>query len=103
MEKTINPLAKSIIPSPGYILLQILDSESPTSFSIVDKDQIPQRGKVIAVGESIFYPNTGNIYTSPVKVGDIVIHSAFGYENIKLEGEPYRICPFDKILAIIKE
>lgn len=95
-----NP-TKNIRIVRGYLLLDILENEQPTSFIVEDKSEPAQRGKVLAVGSDTFDEN-GKELKSPAKVGDVVVHSAFGFENIKYKGEDYRLCPFTKVLAIIK-
>jgi co-chaperonin GroES (HSP10) len=92
-----------IQPSPGYVLLEILENEKPSSFIIADKDATPQRGKVLSIGDFTFHEGVDEEFHAPCKVGDAVIHSGYGYENIRVEGEQYRLCPFSKILAVIKK
>lgn len=97
----MSKLAQSLKVVRGYVLLEELKNESSTSFSVEDDKEIPQRGKVLVVGDYIWHDN-GDKYESPAKVGDKVIHSAYGYEIIAYEGKQYKVCPFSKILAIIK-
>lgn len=89
-----------IAPANGYLVLEILDDESPKGFDVEDSDQIPQRGKVLAVGGDTFYE--GEVFKSPAKVGDIILHSGFGYEDVIVQGEKFRLCPFIKTVGVIK-
>ena len=93
---------KSIHPAPGYILLAPLEDEDSKDFVIADKDQTPQKGMVVSVGAPIYLQGTSILQSAPCGPDDEVIHSAFGFEKIKLDGNPYRLVPFDKIIAIMR-
>ena len=95
-----NP-TKNIIVTKGYLLLEILENEQPVGFSVEDKNQPAQRGKVLSVGDETFDEH-GNKLESPAEIGDVVVHSAYGFENITHKDEEYRLCPFTKVLAVIK-
>ena len=97
----MSKLAQSLKVVRGYVLLEELENEKPSDFLVEDDKEIPQRGRVLVVGDHIWHDN-GDVYTSPAKLGDKVIHSAYGYEKITYEGKEYRVCPFSKILAVIK-
>ena len=89
-----------ITPVKGFLVLEVLENESPNSFDVADNDQIPQRGRVLAVGTDTLH-ESGDVFKSPCKVGDTVIHSGFGYEDVYIDGERYRMCPFGKVLGIV--
>ena len=88
-------------PAPGYVVLEILENEQPESLSIAGTEDIPQRGKVLRVGPSTYY-DTGEVFECPAEVGDVVVHSGHGFENFRVEGEQFRICPFNKILLVLE-
>lgn len=92
-------LPDTIKVAPGYLLLEILDNEESEEIvtNIKDGDK-PQRGKVLLVGSKTYY-STGQDMESPCGEGDIVVHSAFGYEDFRYKGKKYRLCPFNKVLA----
>jgi len=92
-----------VTPSAGYVLLEIAENEKPSSWEIADKDATPQRGKVLAIGDTTLHEGTNVFFEAPCKVGDTVIHSGYGFENIRVEGEAYKLCPFSKILGVIKK
>lgn len=61
----------------------------------------PERGEVIAVGEGKRNEN-GQIIPLRVKVGDTIMFSKYGFDEVKIEDEEYYIVTESSILAIIK-
>ncbi len=59
----------------------------------------PEQGEVIAVGDGKWIE--GKKVPLSVKVGDRVVFSKYGYDEVKYEGEEYYILKEDGILAII--
>lgn len=66
----------------------------------VDKER-PEQGKVIAVGEGRT-TDEGKVLPMKVKVGDIVIFSKYGPDEVKVNGDEYFMLKEENILAIIK-
>ncbi len=87
-------------PTPGYLLLEPLEGDQPEGYTVEGVDEMPQLAKVLAVGDSTYYPNTDIEYISPCKVGQKIIHSSAGYETVKIEGEEYRVVHFSKVLLV---
>ena len=58
------------------------------------------RGKVLAVGEGKSVD--GKLIPLKVKVGDTVIFSKYGYDEIEQEGEELYLIKEENILAVIK-
>ena len=69
----------------------------PESASKEEKREI---GKVIAVGEGAY--DHGKLIPVRVKVGDKVIYSKYGYDEIKLDDKKYLIIKEENILAVVK-
>lgn len=90
------------IPSNGYLILEILGNESPSGISLAGTQDIPQRGRVLAVGDPTFY-ETGVKWISPANVGDVVVHSGHGYEDYTVKGKKYRACPFSKVMVVFEK
>lgn len=65
----------------------------------VDKEK-PEQGEVIAVGEGKIVD--GKLIKPQVKVGDTVVFSKYGYDDIKVDGKEYYMLREDSLLAIIK-
>jgi len=64
----------------------------------VDKER-PEQAEIVAVGPGKY--EDGKLVPMRVKVGDRVVFSKYGYDEIKIEGEEYLILKEDNILAII--
>jgi chaperonin GroES len=65
-----------------------------------DKEK-PEQGEVIAVGPGK-RDESGSIVPMQVKIGDRVVFSKYGYDEIAVEGTEYYILSESNILAIIK-
>ena len=66
----------------------------------IDKEK-PEQGKVIAVGQGRMN-DEGKLLPMKVKVGDTVLFSKYGPDEVKIGGEEYFILSEGSILAIIK-
>ncbi len=89
-----------IIPLGDKVLLKPLSTEdtSPSGIIIpdtVDKEK-PEEGIVVAVG-----PGKDDEKMT-VKIGNKVIFSKYGYDEVKVDGKEYYILSESSILAIIK-
>ena len=96
----ITPLGDRILLKP------ILGEENKvTASGIIIPDTVskekPEQGTVIAVGEGR-WAEGGKRVPMSVKVGDKVVFSRYGYEEVKVDGEEYYILKEENILAIIK-
>lgn len=74
------------------------------SYGIILPDTITKeksaQGKVLAVGEGKWFE--GKLIPIKVKVGDIVIFSKYGYDEVEQDEEELYLLKEDNILAIIK-
>ncbi|NOY53932.1 MAG: co-chaperone GroES [Deltaproteobacteria bacterium] len=61
----------------------------------------PEQGEVVAVGEGRV-TDDGKVLPMRVKVGDTVIFSKYGPDEIKVDGEEYYIISESSILAVMK-
>jgi len=61
----------------------------------------PEKGKVVAAGEGRM-TDEGKLIPLRVKVGDVVLFSKYGPDEVKLDGEEYFIIREENILAVIK-
>ncbi len=64
----------------------------------VEKEK-PEEGTVVAVGAGRF--EDGKRVPLSVKVGDTVMFSKYGYDEVKIDGAEYFILKEDSILAVI--
>lgn len=65
----------------------------------VDKEK-PMKGEVVAVGQGKY--EDGKRVPMQVKVGDVILFSKYGYDEVKVDGEEYYILPESGVLAVIK-
>jgi len=107
--KPISPVAQNkIMPLADRVLVRPLteaEGEKKTDFGIIipdtiEKEESKDQGIVVAVGEGKY--DDGKLNKMTVKVGDRVLFSKYGFDEIKLAGEEYFILKEENILAIIK-
>lgn len=65
----------------------------------VDKER-PAKGEVLAVGPGKY--DNGKPVPMHVSVGDTVIFSKYGYDEVKIDGQEYYILSESNILGIVK-
>lgn len=96
-----------IVPLGDRILVKPLSSEDikKTKSGIIIPETVskerPEQGKVVAVGEGRL-TDDGKIVKLRVKVGDTILFSKYGPDEIKVEGEEYIILREEQVLAVIK-
>lgn len=94
-----------ISPLNDRIILKPMGQEemATTASGIIIPDTVskekPEQGIVIAVGEGRW--EGGKRIPVSVKVGDRVVFSRYGYDEVKLDGEEYYILKEENILAVI--
>jgi len=94
-----------ITPLGDRILLKPIDRDeaSKTASGIIIPDTVskekPEQGRVVAVGSGRW--EDGKRIPVSVKVGDKVVFSRYGYDEVKWGGEEYYILKEENILAII--
>ena len=54
---------------------------------------------MVAVGSGKY--EDGDLLPMTVKVGDTVLFSKYGYDEVKIDGQEYFILPESQVLAII--
>ena len=65
----------------------------------VDKEK-PAQGSVVAVGPGKY--EDGKLLPMQVKVGDTVLFSKYGYDEVKIEGQKYYILSESGVLGVLK-
>ena len=95
----IRPLGDRILVKPNMAT----DEMSPSGIIIPDsaRKEKPEQGVVIAVGEGK-RNDRGDVLPLRIKVGDTVMFSKYGYDEIKIDDVEYYIVSEPNILAIIK-
>ncbi|MCE2765384.1 MAG: hypothetical protein RLZ87_606 [Armatimonadota bacterium] len=90
-------------PLGDKVVVEVLDAEEMTASGIFLPDSAkkkPQEGTVIATGNGRVLDN-GERNQLSVKVGDKVLFSKYGGNEVSLEGKEYTILDEDQIYAII--
>lgn len=94
-----------IKPLSDHILIEPIKGEEKTKSGILLPDTVekekPEQGKVIAVGRGK-KTEEGKIIPLEIKVGDKIIFTKYGPNEIKVEGKEYLIAKEEDILAIIE-
>jgi chaperonin GroES len=98
-EVTIQPLGDRVLVKPE----DSSDEKSPSGIIIPDtaRKEKPERGVVIAVGAGK-RTDRGDVLPMNVKVGDTIVFSKYGYDEVKVDDEDYYILSESNILAIVK-
>jgi len=94
----IMPLGDRVLVKPFG-----LEEGLVTSFGIVLPDSAkekPEQGKVVAVGPGK-RGEDGKLVPVALKVGDKVMFSKYGYDEIKVDGTEYYLVREDNILAVL--
>ncbi len=95
---------KSITPLGDRVLVFPLAKEDVTASGILIPDSAnrekPEQGTVIAVGTGKY--DDGVKVPMTLKVGDTILFSKYGYDEVKLDGKDYYILSESNVLAIIK-
>ena len=94
----------SISPLGDRVVVLPLAKEEQTASGILIPDSAnrekPEQGTVVAVGPGRY--DDGTLVPMSTKVGDTVLFSKYGYDEIKVDGEEFYIVSENNILAIIK-
>ncbi len=94
----LTPLGDRIVVKPagkegekklasGIIIPETVNKERPT------------KGTVVAVGPGKY--EDGKRVPSQVKVGDVVLYSSYGYDEVKIDGQEYYILAESNVLGIL--
>lgn len=90
-------------PLGDKVVVQLTEQEEKTASGIYLPDSAkkkPQEGKVIAVGAGRVLDN-GERNTLTVKVGDRVLFSKYGGNEVTIDGQDYTILDEDQVYAIL--
>jgi len=90
-------------PLGDKIVVQLTEAEEKTASGIYLPDSAkkkPTEGKVIAVGNGRVLDN-GQRNSLNVKVGDRVLFSKYGGNEVTIDGEDYTILDEDQVYAIL--
>lgn len=99
-DSPIKPLGDRVIVRP--LAEEEFGAVSPSGIIIPDtaKKDKPEQGIVIAVGPGKWNEDGDKRMAMDVKVGDRVIFSKYGYDEVKIEKNDFFIVPENSILGI---
>jgi len=96
----------NIKPLSDRVLLEPISAEEKTKSGIIIPETVakerPEQGKVIAVGPGKVIPELGKRVPINIKVGDIVLFTKYGPNEVKVDGKEYLIAREEDILAILE-
>lgn len=90
-------------PLGDKVVVQVTEQEEKTASGIYLPDTAkkkPQEGKVIATGEGRTL-DSGDRNKLTVKVGDRVLFSKYGGNEVTIDGQDYTILDEDQIYAVL--
>lgn len=106
---TENGLGSTILPVGDRVVVrQLTDEEMGTKSAsgIIIPDTVskekPEQGMVLAVGPGKWDEDGEKRIPMDVKVGDRIVFSKYGYDEVKVGGEEYYLVSSSSILAVIK-
>jgi chaperonin GroES len=93
----------NLTPLGDKVVVKVTESEEKTSSGIYLPDSAkkkPQEGEVVAIGNGRVLDN-GERNTLTVQVGNRVLFSKYGGNEVTVEGQEYTILDEDQIYAIL--
>lgn len=90
-------------PLGDKVVVELVEAEEKTASGIYLPDSAkkkPQEGRIIAVGNGRVL-DSGERNTLTVKVGDRVLFSKYGGNEVSVEGKDYTILDEDQIYAVL--
>jgi chaperonin GroES len=95
-----------IKPLSDRVVLEPISVEEKTASGIVLPDtaekERPEQGKVVAIGPGKVVPEIGKRVPMTIKVGDVVLFTKYGPNEVKVDGKEYLIAREEDILAILE-
>lgn len=98
METKLQPLGDKVIIKP---LNEAETTESGIVLPDTAEKEKPEKGEVIAIGPGKTL-ESGKKSEMNVRVGDVVLFTKYGPNEIKINNEEYLIASMEDILAIVK-
>ncbi|PJE57793.1 MAG: co-chaperone GroES [Candidatus Portnoybacteria bacterium CG10_big_fil_rev_8_21_14_0_10_38_18] len=93
----------NIKPLDDRVLIEPISQEEKTKSGIVLPDtaeEKPEQGRVVAIGPGKI-DNNGKRIPMSVKVGDVVLFTKYGPNEVKIDNKEYLIAKEEDILGII--
>ena len=94
---SIKPLGERVVVKPTN------KGEEKSASGIIIPDtagkEKPATGTVVAVGPGRY--EDGKLVPMTLKVGDTVLYSKYGYDEVKIDGEEYYVLSESSVLAVL--
>jgi chaperonin GroES len=93
----------SLKPLGDKVVVQVVEQEDKTASGLYLPDSAkkkPTEGKIVAIGTGRVLDN-GERNKLNVKVGDRVLFSKYGGNEVTVEGEDYTILDEDQVYAVL--
>jgi chaperonin GroES len=104
MAKAAQSTTLSIQPLGDRVVVKPLQKDEVSMSGIIIPDSAnrekPERGTVVAVGSGKY--DGDDLVPMTVKVGDTVLFSKYGFDEVKIDNQEYYILSESNVLAIIK-
>lgn len=104
MAKAAQSNRLSIQPLGDRVVVKPLQKDEVSMSGIIIPDSAnrekPERGTVVAVGAGKY--DDGDLLPMTLAVGDTILFSKYGYDEVKIDGQEYYILSESNVLAIIK-
>lgn len=97
----IRPLGDRVVIRP--LSEEEMGTKSPSGIIIPDtvKGEKPEQGIVVATGPGKY--DDGEYVPMQVSVGDRVVFSKYGYDEVKVGGKEYYVLSESSVLAVIRD
>ncbi len=95
----------NIKPLGDHVVVKLMEEEKVTASGIVLPDTVDkekkEEGEVVAVGPGKML-ETGSRASMEVSVGQKVLFKKWGGDEVKVDGQEYKIIRMDDILAVLQ-
>lgn len=95
--------ALSLTPLGDRVVVKPAAQEEVSASGIIIPDsakrEAPSRGTVVAVGAGRY--DDGALVPMTVKVGDTVLFSKYGFDEVEIDGQDYYVLAESSVLAIL--